>query len=86
MSKAKTIWVIVLAVLLTLSIVFNITLLFSLAYLDSESVYEYNEMNTEWCGYSNTLIDYSNSLVDELQYYLEGYEDVEKLNQSNCRE
>ena len=85
MGKGKTIAIVTLAILLSLSIVFNLLTLFALSVNDSDWAYSQSIVVTEWCEYSNNIIGYSNDLLSDLKYYAPNvYDDLEGLDTNDC--
>lgn len=77
---------IILTIILIISIIINILLFFTIAYIDSEWSHDYEELNVIWCTVSNEEIEIINDLIIELQYYDSVYAQIELINKTDCWE
>ncbi len=73
-----------LIVVMILSILLNVLLFSSIAYLDSEWEHTYNQKEAEWCEFSNDLIDYGNNLLYNLQEYSSEYTEIGEIISIDC--
>jgi len=81
--KKETTWIIVLAILLSVSIILNYFLYFNIYVIDTEWKNSYNNLDKEWCDYSNVYIETINAILTELGNYDENYNNM-LLNRTDC--
>jgi hypothetical protein len=77
-------WIIILSILLGLSIFLNITLFYTISYIDMEWENDYNTMFVEYCEFTNDHGDLINDLIAELQTHDSYYDDVELYEKADC--
>ncbi len=73
-----------LVVIICLSLLVNLSLLFTVDYVDSEWNDLYIKNDLEWCGSINDLIDQNDRLLLHLQSYDEAYYELNNLGKLDC--
>jgi hypothetical protein len=86
-EKGSNIAIIILSIII--GILFILLIVVSYAYVDSDEdwYYVYDELDREWCGYSNDQAELYNDAVDWLIYYDdEIWDDSLKMELIDCWE
>lgn len=73
-----------LIIIMCLSLLINVWLLFSIAYIDSDWDNAYMQSSIEWCEANNLWIDLVNDLIIELKYYEDSYNEIEWIDRTDC--
>lgn len=77
-------WIIILSILLAISILLNITLFFSISYIDMEWERDYNRMYVQYCEFTNDHGDAIDDLILELRTYDSYYDDMGLYEKADC--
>lgn len=77
-------WIIILSILLACSFFLNITLFYTISFVNQQWENDYEKNDIKWCEIANRDNKVINDFIDELTYYSEDYGDIPYMEDLDC--